>query len=1113
MSWVFLWGKDMPIPSPADFRNRTKKHSEVREMLAQMAENVESKDDASAKTNINMYRGISAHIPQYNANTFDKTTLKADYAPAEIRYKGMNIDGGFTVPFNGELRSKLQVWVKVKSAALNAGTNMRFLVQMVKQDNTNFLSDYGNIADGSTGWVKLAEIALTEANRAVFKHVNIQPRVTGGAELIVEDFYVGESNPTSTFVRVNEPKDVTIARNSERKSILPHWTKMPVLDGVSYNENSDITIQSGKYFALTLSIQDARRLYYCGYLDQANTGDCRVHWRGYRKGLTTFHDIPYFPCSVGGNEFSLGVGFDSVVDRVRLEIQNSSTASVTLRSFDVCYDAVAVNGKAKLGDRFDESKVKSEVLKVVASQKPEKNFSSFPDWSVVAKSADGKRYAVSGEVYSEVVALGNIKTGKTYYISLPDSAATLGTGTAQLTVYPTKADGTSLSGEVVNITSNGVKNVIIVTPAETAQLNFRINLTNDAKVELGRLIISEVPYSDDLVFEDLFKEDQTGTMLSDWEYPTLSGFAKWGDQSAEYPITIDAEGDRVLSVPVTETSEIYGQGAKYIVEMPENNVSGKSVVLSFQAKSSYTVTNPTKIWARYFRDGSNVEFQAFLRPITINRDGSWTLNRVNIPHTLGGYVVKYAEVYLLTDSTSVVPLQLKRFIQTVGSHNPFVKFIKYASEKTASGLTDYLRLKDALAEQPQNVFSVGRQLFRPLKTIQDTVADYELINGQSLLPKRLNNVRHIDSDGFKLLHVDFDNNVYIKKGNALYKTTVDDLNSRCSTTSVAGTENRGVFNSAGLPLVNASTPYGWLRITGDGTLVNVSKEAARYSEDGGATWLTATGYQDVQGIHYNAWGTDCVDNIVITSGYKPASEGRGTGRVNFSSDSGKTYQVILDLATSSFIDDSKRSSMHIHSVKYDPYWDGVWVVMGDDAFSNPGSSVQSNLWFIEKPATPEQSMISFDTRGQDWRGEQHVSIFPLQDCLLLGADSNPTALYRMARTKNPNALRDTAMFTHSALSHYGCGGYQHAPHLPATVYFGRDGEYTGTDAPHDIVYMTYDGVNVVEIYKEPVDAGLNPEKPNCFAYALDKHFVFDKRMDNRFSSGGTWIIGDIRYMR
>lgn len=41
----------MPIPSPADFRNKSKKHSEVREMLAQMAESAESKDDASTKAN------------------------------------------------------------------------------------------------------------------------------------------------------------------------------------------------------------------------------------------------------------------------------------------------------------------------------------------------------------------------------------------------------------------------------------------------------------------------------------------------------------------------------------------------------------------------------------------------------------------------------------------------------------------------------------------------------------------------------------------------------------------------------------------------------------------------------------------------------------------------------------------------------------------------------------------------------------------------------------------------------------------------------------------------------------------------------------------------------
>ena len=1068
-----------------------------------------AKADATAKTNINLFRGIAAHASQYNANTFDKTTLKADYAPTEIRYKGMNVNGGFVVPFNGELRSRLQVWVKVKSAALNAGTNMRFLVQAIKNDNSNFLSVYSNIADGATGWVKLAEVSLSEANRAVFKHVNIQPHVVGGAELVVEDFYIGEGVPTNPFVRVNEPKNITIARTAERRSVLPHWSSLPVIDGVSYNENGDIIIQPGKEFIVSLPVESVQLLRYCGYMDQSAVGDCRFYWRGYRKGLSTFHDVPYFPCSTGGNEFSLGVGFDAVIYRVQLTISNYSTTDiVTLRSFEVCYDPVAVNGKIKVGDRLDIPKVKSEVIQAIATNKPQKNLSSFPDWSVVPKAADGKRYALNGASYFEPVALGNIQTGKRYYVSMPDAVATLGTGTAKLTLYHTKADNNSLGGVSTNITATGLTNASITTTAETASVVLRIDLTGDAKVELGRLIISEVPYSIETVFDDLFKEDATGTMLSDWEYPTLSGFTKFGDQTAEYPITEDIDGEKVLSVPITSATG-YGQGAKFIVNMPADQ--SKRVVLSFLAKSQYDTTNPTRIWMRLFREGATAEMTASVRNMVINRDGSWTLNQIIIPRTVGVYTVKFAEIYLLTDNTSVVPLQLKRFIQTIGSHNPFVKFIKNANEKPATGLSDFLRLKDALAEQPQTVFSVGRQLFRPLKQVQGSVSDYELINGQSLLPKRLYNLRHIDSDGYLIAFIDRDDTVYLRKGAALYKTTVDDLNSRCIASSTVGSENRGVFNSSGLTLINANAPGGWLRITGDGTFVIVNRASAHYSIDGGVTWSTATGYQDTNGEHYNAWGTDCVDNVVITSGYKLASEGRGTGRVNYSSDNGKTYQVILDIETSDFIDDARRGSMHIHSVKYDPYWEGVWVIMGDGAFNNPNSTVTSNIWFIENPGTANQKMISYNCRGQDWLNEQHVSIFPLQDCLLLGADANPTALYRMARTKDTNALRDTAVPVSTALSHYGCGGYQHAPHLPATVYFGKASEYVGP--LNDIVFLTYDGVNVVEIYREPETSNTPSSKVNTFAFALDNYFIFERRTDSRFASGNTWIVGDIRYMR
>lgn len=44
----FLWGEKMPLPTAAEFRDRTKKHSQVRELLAQLAENVLGLDIANA---------------------------------------------------------------------------------------------------------------------------------------------------------------------------------------------------------------------------------------------------------------------------------------------------------------------------------------------------------------------------------------------------------------------------------------------------------------------------------------------------------------------------------------------------------------------------------------------------------------------------------------------------------------------------------------------------------------------------------------------------------------------------------------------------------------------------------------------------------------------------------------------------------------------------------------------------------------------------------------------------------------------------------------------------------------------------------------------------------
>lgn len=111
----------MPIPSPADFRNKTKKHSEVREMLAQMAENVESKEDATTKANAAKTEAISA--ADNNADIKINTALNKSsgtfdtFAALEL---SPLIDGAFALVANdtdptknGHYKKGSGAWTKV----------------------------------------------------------------------------------------------------------------------------------------------------------------------------------------------------------------------------------------------------------------------------------------------------------------------------------------------------------------------------------------------------------------------------------------------------------------------------------------------------------------------------------------------------------------------------------------------------------------------------------------------------------------------------------------------------------------------------------------------------------------------------------------------------------------------------------------------------------------------------------------------------------------------------------------------------------------------------------------------------------------------------------------
>ena len=79
MSWVFLWGEKMPIPSPADFRNKTKKHSEVREMLAQFSEGVNANANFNPIKIGNVSLNTLIEVGQYFATDVGPASLENNY--------------------------------------------------------------------------------------------------------------------------------------------------------------------------------------------------------------------------------------------------------------------------------------------------------------------------------------------------------------------------------------------------------------------------------------------------------------------------------------------------------------------------------------------------------------------------------------------------------------------------------------------------------------------------------------------------------------------------------------------------------------------------------------------------------------------------------------------------------------------------------------------------------------------------------------------------------------------------------------------------------------------------------------------------------------------------
>lgn len=157
----------------------------------------------------------------------------------------------------------------------------------------------------------------------------------------------------------------------------------------------------------------------------------------------------------------------------------------------------------------------------------------------------------------------------------------------------------------------------------------------------------------------------------------------------------------------------------------------------------------------------------------------------------------------------------------------------------------------------------------------------------------------------------------------------------------------------------------------------------------------------------NNWGMSVYENIVIVSEYGLRGV-EGARHVYLSTDHGNTFKVIFDqMTTTAEIEGAPTwtESGHLHTVEYDPYWNRIWLVVGD----NPNSATYYSDDLGESWTFVEGSTVV-----------QYTGIKALPDAVIFGSDRNPNGVHHyirgdkseMPKIRTSLLLNDVDLITH-----------------------------------------------------------------------------------------------------
>lgn len=207
----------------------------------------------------------------------------------------------------------------------------------------------------------------------------------------------------------------------------------------------------------------------------------------------------------------------------------------------------------------------------------------------------------------------------------------------------------------------------------------------------------------------------------------------------------------------------------------------------------------------------------------------------------------------------------------------------------------------------------------------------------------------------------------------------------------------------------------------------------------------------------NPWGVSVYDNVV-TLGEYGGKDLTGARRAWISQDYGETFTKIFDqpdLQTKIGDAPEWTPRYHLHTCAFDPYWNRVWVVVGDH---------------------PQTASYYSDDFGETWhfiKGSENyqlTGIIALPNCVLFGSDTHPNGLfvyYRGHKTDNPNitplfTINDIESITHVAMLPYKKDMNPETP-----IYFALPTAVGTTN--NNMLLATVDAYRVFILHDVPYD--------------------------------------------